>query len=73
MPFAVCNAPAAFKRLMEQVLLGLPQSTALMYLDDVLVPGRNFQEHLTNLQEVFQRLREAHLKLSPEKCDVSSI
>lgn len=72
MPFAVCNAPAAFKRLMEQVL-GLPQSTALMYLDDVLVPGCNFQEHLTNLQEVFQRLWEAHLKLSPEKCDVSSI
>ena len=70
MPFGLCNAPATFERLMEQVLLGLPQSTALVYLDDVLVPGRNFQEHLTNLQEVFQRLREAHLKLSPEKCEL---
>ena len=70
MPFGLCNAPATFERLMEQVLLGLPQSTALVYLDDVLVPGRNFQEHLTNLREVFQRLREAHLKLSPEKCEL---
>ena len=70
MPFGLCNAPATFERLMEQVLLGLPQSTALVYLDDVLVPGRNFQDHLTNLREVFQRLREAHLKLSPDKCEL---
>ena len=50
MLFGLCNAPATFERLMEQVLLGLPQSMALVYLDDVLVPGRNFQEHLTNLR-----------------------
>ena len=68
MPFGLCNAPATFERLMKEVL-GLPQSTTLVYLDDVLVPGRNFQDHLTNLREVFQCLREAHLKLLPEKCE----
>ena len=68
MPFGLCNAPATFERLMEQVLVGLPPSTALVYLDDILVPGNNFQIHLTNLREVFRRIRDARLKLSPEKC-----
>jgi hypothetical protein len=36
-------------------------------LDDVIVVGRTFQEHLLNLQKVLQRFREARLKLNPEK------
>jgi hypothetical protein len=38
-----------------------------VYLDDVIMIGRTFQEHLLNLQEVFQRFWEARLKLNPEK------
>ena len=55
---------------MEQVLLSLPPSTALVYLDDILVPGSNFQQQLINLRDVFHRLRQACLKLSPEKCQL---
>ena len=68
MPFGLCNAPATFERLMEQVLVGLPTSIALVYLDDILVPGRTFSQELANLRQVFERLREAKLKLSPKKC-----
>ena len=32
-PFGLANAPATFERIMEQVLAGLPLSTALVYLD----------------------------------------
>ena len=46
MPFGLCNAPATFERLMEQVLFGLPMSVALVYLDDILVPGRSFEAQL---------------------------
>ena len=53
---------------MERVLANLPLQTALVYLDDILIPGRMFSNHLSNLQEVFQRLRAAKLKLSPQKC-----
>ena len=37
-------------------------------MDDVVVISRTFQEHLDNLLKVFQMLREAYLKLNPEKC-----
>ena len=68
MPFGLCNAPATFERLMERVLSGLPPNVALVYIDDILVSGRTFQEHLNNLRNVFQRLHKANLKLSPNKC-----
>jgi hypothetical protein len=68
MPFGLCNAPATFERLMESVLRGLTYEAYLVYLHDVIVIGRTFQEQVDNLQKVFERLREAHLKLNPEKC-----
>ena len=68
MPFGLCNAPATFERLMEQVLTGLPMSVALVYLDDIIVPGCSFSHQIGNLRQVFERLRKAKLKLSPKKC-----
>jgi len=68
MPFGLCNAPATFERLMEQVLIGLPMSVALVYLDDIIVPGHSFSHQIANLRQVFERLRKAKLKLSPRKC-----
>lgn len=70
MPFGLCNAPATFERLMESVLRGLNWKTCLVYLDDIIVFGQNFREHLTRLEEVFNRLRQANLKLSPKKCNI---
>ncbi|GBM89606.1 Retrovirus-related Pol polyprotein from transposon 297, partial [Araneus ventricosus] len=68
MPFGLCNAPATFERLMETVLRGLTSEACLVYLDDIIIVGRTFQEHLNNIREVFQRLQRANLKLSPKKC-----
>ena len=53
---------------MEQVLAGLPTTVALLYLDDILIPGRTFQQQIDNLQTVFQRLKEANPKLNPKTC-----
>ena len=68
MPFGLCNAPATSQHLMDLVLAGLQMEHCLVYLDDVIVIGRSFAEHLQNLQAVFQRLRQAGLKLKPRKC-----
>jgi len=68
MPFGLCNAPATFQRLMDTVLAGLQWANCLVHLDDVIILGRTFEEHLTNLRAVFDRFRQAGLKLKPSKC-----
>lgn len=68
MPFGLCNAPATFERLMETALRGLTSEACLVYLDDIVIVGRTFEEHLSNIRRVFQRLKEANLKLNPKKC-----
>ncbi|GFY06605.1 retrovirus-related Pol polyprotein from transposon 17.6 [Trichonephila clavipes] len=68
MPFGLCNAPATFECLMETVLGGLTYEACLVYLDDIIIVGRSFEEHLKNIRRVLQKLKEANLKLSPSKC-----
>ena len=70
MPFGLMNGPATFQRLMDLVLAGLQWSHCLVYLDDVIILGKNFQKHLTNIQQVLQRMREAGLKVKPSKCEL---
>ena len=68
MPFGLCSASATFQRLMDVVLAGVQWSHCLVYLDDIIVVGRNFHDHLQNLSVVLQRLKEANLRLKPAKC-----
>ena len=68
MPFGLCNAPATFQCLMNLTLAGLQFSNCLVYIDDVIVLGRNFEDHLANLCLVLGRLREAGLRIKPSKC-----
>ena len=58
---------------MDLVLAGLQWHNCLVYLDDILIIGKTFEEHLENLQLVFDRLREAGLKLKPSKCRVCQL
>ena len=67
MPFGLCNAPATFQRLMNTILAGQWES-CLVYLDDIIIVGRTFEEHLLNLERVLQCLKLAGLKLQPKKC-----
>ena len=68
MPFGLCNAPATFQQLMDSVLAGLQWTTCLVYIDDVIILGKSFDDHLYNLSQVFNRLQQAGLKLQPGKC-----
>ena len=70
MPQGACGSPATFQRLMNVVLGGIPSCRALAYLDDILVVGTSFDDHMNNLGEVFERLRAHGLKLSVGKCNL---
>ena len=68
MPFGLCNAPATFQRLMQVVLSGLEWDCCFVYIDDILIASQSFEEHMRHLQLVFERLRQAGLRLKPKKC-----
>ena len=40
----------------------------MVYLDDILVIGKTFEQHMDNLKKVFGRIERAGLKLKPKKC-----
>jgi hypothetical protein len=69
MPFGLCNAPATFQRVIEQALTGLQWKVAVLYLDDIIVYSQSFDEHLENLNLVFDRLQNVNLKLKAKKCN----
>lgn len=60
------SAPGAFQQLMDAMLAGLEYTVG--YLDDILVGGRNEEEHKRNLQRILQRLREYGFTVRIEKC-----
>lgn len=68
MPFGLTNAPATFQRMMNAVLGDLLWHKCFVYLDDILVFGSTFEEHLGNLRTVFDRMRQAGLLLKKKKC-----
>lgn len=68
MSMGLKGAPATFQRMMTHVLTGLQGIHCLIYLDDIIVYGKNLKDHNNKLTEVLQRLREHNLKLQPEKC-----
>jgi hypothetical protein len=64
--FGLCNAPAAFQRLMHDVTRQLPW--CLCYLDDCLIASRSIEEHEQHLRELFALFRKHALKVNLKKC-----
>ena len=67
MSFGVKNASAVFARLMADVMNGLQWNGIAVYLDDIIIGGRNFREHFDLLKEVLERLRAAGLTVKSSK------
>ena len=68
MPFGLTSAPATFQRLMQRVMSDFLFEHMLVYLDDLLVYSKTFEEHLTHLRRLFQRIQTTGLKLRLDKC-----
>ena len=65
MPFGLTTATETFIRLMSEMFSGMIYNTCLAYLDDTIIFGRKFTEHLVRLELALKRLRNANLELKP--------
>ena len=66
LPFGVRNGPSYFSRIMKQVFGNC--SCVENYIDDIVVHSKSFEEHFEDLNMVFKLLKNANLKINPEKC-----
>ena len=64
--FGVNSSPGIFQREMEKLLAGI--DNCFIFLDDVLLSGRDEDELVGRLEQVFQRFKEGGLKVRPDKC-----
>ena len=64
-PFGLALAPAYFQRLINEVLTDC--NFAMGYLDDIIIFSKTEEEHLQHLEEIFEQLRKAGLKLKLQK------
>jgi ribonuclease HI len=68
MPEGLKNAGSTFSRLTKTVLESQLGRNIFTYVDDIVVASKNKEDHLADLTETFANMRDAPLRLNPEKC-----
>jgi hypothetical protein len=69
MPFGLCNAPATFMRVMNDVLRPFLDDFVIVYLDDILIFSKSREEHIEHVKKVLDVLRKEQLFLKLSKCE----
>jgi len=67
LPFGLTNAPAQFSRMMARIFAD-SHHCATIYMDDIVVRARDFDQALQHLDHVLKKLINAGLKIRPDKC-----
>jgi hypothetical protein len=64
MSFGLCNAPTSFQRCMTSIFSDMIEQIMEVFMDNLLVYGKTFQECLKNLDRVLRRCAEKDLVLN---------
>ncbi len=68
MPFGFRNGPAVFQRVMQQILAPYLWLFALVYIDDIVIFSKSFDEHVFHIDQVLSAIQASKITLSPSKC-----
>ena len=68
MPFGLKNVGATYQRLMNKMFTHQIGRNVQVYVDDMLVKSLRENDHLNNLQEMFDTLWSYNMKLNLSKC-----
>jgi hypothetical protein len=68
MPFGLRNGPAIFQRVMQEILAPFLWMFCLVYIDDIVVYSKTYEEHLGHLDQVLEAIGNSGITLSPKKC-----
>ena len=68
MSFGLKNAEATYQRLVNKIFEALIGKTMEVYVNDMLVKSERMADHVSNLEETFEVLRNYRIKLNPFEC-----
>jgi ribonuclease HI len=68
MPEGLKNAGSTFSCLTKTVLESQVGRNIFTYVENIVVASKNKEDHLADLTETFTNMRDARLRLNPEKC-----
>jgi hypothetical protein len=66
----LCNSPALFQRLLDFITTGLPG--LFVYLDDVVIVSKTYQQHQGQLMQLLSRFRKYGLKCRLSKLQLAA-
>ena len=69
MLFGLCNAPATFMRVMNDVFHSFIDDFVIVYLDDILVFSNTWEEHVVHVKKILDALRKEKLYVKMSKCE----
>eukprot|EP00253_Pinus_taeda_P029521 PITA_29521 len=69
MPFGLTNAPATFMRVMNDVLRPFIDDFVIVYLDEILVFSKTWEEHLKHVTQTLDVLKRENLYVKLLKCE----
>jgi len=69
LPMGLCNAPATFQSLMNEVFHDCLDDFLVVYMDDLLIFSRDASSHYRHVETVLTRLEEHELYVAPKKCE----
>jgi len=62
------NVGATYQRAMVTLFHDMIHKEIEVYVDDMIAKSQTEEEHLVNLEKLFERLRKFKLRLNPNKC-----
>jgi hypothetical protein len=69
MPFGLCNAPATFMRVMNDVFMPYIDEFFIVYLDDILIFSQIWEYHIMHVKTFFELLKKENLYIKLSKCE----
>ncbi|CAM4928332.1 unnamed protein product [Rotaria socialis] len=70
LPMGLTNAPPSFQRIMYNVIAKGREDYCLVYLDDIIIFSKTFEDHLKQLDEILKVLNNHRFQLNPIKCSI---
>ena len=67
--FGLRNSGIQFQRTLQEILSKFSSKQVIIYIDDIMIVSKNFEEHLELIEKVLNTLQQNGIKIKVNKCE----